>query len=271
MGFAHFIIAGLVGIASTFAYNINHANTSVWLSGAAYCSKAQYDVMKLSGPAEGFHLEDILYDPKTDVQGFTGFLPSQKTAYIAFRGSSSILNWIDDAEFLKTAYPECDCEVHSGFYSATINLQGQVFASIDKIFSKHPVDNVIVSGHSLGAAIAQIMSMELFVKGVKNSVYNFGQPRTGDHEYAAWSNQVGKILWRFTHHRDPVPHLPPTAFDYRHSCVEIYEDAAGTLRTCSSSNCEDPTCADQYSFAKKDASDHSVYLGHVLGCEDSIH
>ena len=73
----------------------------------------------LSGPATSFIVETILYDPKTDLQGYTGILKSTKTIYVVFRGSSSKLNWMADFEVTKReydTYPECDCKVHHGFY-----------------------------------------------------------------------------------------------------------------------------------------------------------
>ena len=54
--------------------------------------------MTLAGPASGFTYQNTLYDIKTDIQGYIGYLKSQKTIYVSIRGSSSTLNWLDDAE-----------------------------------------------------------------------------------------------------------------------------------------------------------------------------
>ena len=69
-----------------------------WLSGAAYCGKEKYGSMIVGGPAEGFVYYDTLYDMKSDLQGFIGVLPSSKSIYVVYRGSSSALNWIYDME-----------------------------------------------------------------------------------------------------------------------------------------------------------------------------
>ena len=249
------------------------ADTSVLLSGATYCDKNIYKTMKFTGLARGFEVEDVLYDKSTDLQGFTGVMHSQKTVYVAFRGSSSLLNWIDDAEVIKTAYdtyPECGCKVHTGFYKANNGLKSKTIAAIKRILQKTGYNNVVVTGHSLGAAVAQLISMELRYASIFNTVYNFGQPRIGDDKYARYVNTIGQTVWRFTHNKDPVPHLPPEAMDYKHSCIEIFENEYGELYECNNHDCEDKNCADQYSFARKNASDHNIYLGYSLDCLQSI-
>lgn len=243
----------------------------VWLSGASYCDEKQYYTMKLSGPANGFIFGDVLYDPKTDVLGYTGVLPSTKTMYVVFRGSSSLLNWIDDAEVIKTDYTtfsQCNCQVHSGFYKASNGLKSDTIKSIKHLQTLYKdYKQIVVTGHSLGAAIAQLISMELHATGLQNTIYNYGQPRVGDEKYAAFLNTLfEEQLWRFTHDRDPVVHLPPEAFGYKHSCIEIFENAAGELHECSKTNCQDKMCSDQFSFSQKNSTDHSYYLGHYLDC-----
>lgn len=251
-------------------FDQNQANTAVWLSGAAYCSKDTYNTMQLAGPASGFEIADILYDPATDLQGFTGVLHSDKTIYIAFRGSSSLLNWIDDAEVIKVPYntfPDCACKVHKGFYKATNGLKNNTIASVRKLMDKYGYENVVLTGHSLGAAIGQMIAMELSAVYIENAIYNFGQPRVGDKKYANYLNAIEQTLWRFTHNQDTVPHLPPEFMGYVHSCIEMFEDEYGAITECSNTDCEDVTCADQYSFLRKNGSDHHVYLGHPMDCK----
>ena len=261
--------------AFTYAnhYDPNQAEISVWLSGAAYCGKDNYSKMSLTGKATGFIVDAVLHDSKTDLQGFTGVLPSEETIYAVYRGSSSVLNWIDDMDIIKTkylTYPECGCSVHKGFYNAATHLKNATISSIHKLYKKYNYKKIIVTGHSLGAAIAQLIGMELHAYGLPNQIYNFGQPRIGDNKYAGFVNTVTEDLWRFTHNKDPVPHVPPEAFGFLHSCVEVFEDSTGKLKTCSNVNCEDHSCADQFSFNRKDVSDHNTYLGHPVSCDESV-
>jgi hypothetical protein len=266
---------------STFSfantYSLKEAYTSVWLSGATYCNKENYDNMVLTGPASGFVVTDTLYDRPTDMQGFIGYLPSTKTIYVTFRGSYSVLNWIDNLQVKKIpyySYPECNCSVHKGFYTATLNLKTQVIMSILSTKRKTGYSKLIVSGHSLGAAVGQLTAMELknhaTISKMTILIYNFGQPRIGDYEYSQFiTRHTNDALYRYTHYKDIVPHIPPREMEYYHSCMEIYENENGDLYNCSKIICEDPRCSDQYPLKETNTDDHSIYLGHYLSCQDS--
>jgi len=242
-----------------------------------------------------FILTNILYDAKSDMQGYMGVL--KDTIYVVFRGSSSIRNWIDDMEVFKTGYPYCDkCEVHKGFYKTSEALKIDVINEIKKMFSTNTnkMNNIIITGHSYGAAIATLISLELYNKGIQNKVYNFGQPRIGNKEFSKFSNSIMKEYYRFTHNRDMVPHVPPMNMGYYHSCGEIFEKSNGELVTpsaiaygvqslafdfwlrkygslqiCSKTECEDPKCSQQYTLKETNVADHMIYLGYKMECEAS--
>ena len=57
-----------------------------------------------------FVYTDTIYDPTNDTEGYVGYLPSDESIYVVFRGSVSAENWITDMDTLKTDYviwPEC--------------------------------------------------------------------------------------------------------------------------------------------------------------------
>lgn len=254
--------------------DLNIANTAVWLSGASYCGMENYKSMQLAGPATSFQVTNVLYDEETDLQGYIGLLKETKTIYVVFRGSSSRLNWRADFEIIRrdyATYPECDCSVHTGFYKATKNLKDATIYAVSNLKRETGYNKVVVTGHSLGAAVAQLIGMELFAVDIDNEVYNYGQPRIGNNKYAEFVNEIIKSMYRFTHDRDMVPHIPPRDVGYLHSCREIFEDKTGKLKECSSAECEDPLCADQYRLAQTNTEDHSYYLGHFLDCANSTY
>jgi predicted lipase len=256
------------------SYNLQQANISVFLSGAAYCNKENYATMKLSGPATGFVTEAILYDVKTDIQGYIGYLSSSKTIYTVIRGTSSALNWLDDLEVIKipyTTFSECNCDVHTGFYNSALSIRTKTVDVVKLLKTRFPLYSVIMTGHSLGGAITQLLGMELEKEGIKVQIYNFGQPRIGDENYGDFVNTIVlDRLWRFTHYKDMVPHIPPEkGMNYLHSCREVYENENGDLKLCSTIDCEDPTCANQYALYQTNWNDHHVYLGHPMDCLES--
>jgi hypothetical protein len=266
------LFLSMLGFASCSPLDLGQLNTCVWLSGAAYCGKEKYKTMILSGPASGFVYKDTLYDVKTDLQGYIGTLSTTKSIYVVLRGSSSVMNWLDDFEVRQvsyTTYPECNCKVHNGFYRSALGVANKTVDTVKALKKLYPTYLVVVTGHSYGASCAELIAMELERNGVQTKIYDYGQPRVGDSNYAAFVNTKIAEYWRATHNKDTVPHVPPEALGYLHSCREVFEDSDGKLAQCSASNCEDPKCADQYSLVQTNTDDHSYYLGHYLSCEDS--
>jgi len=269
-----FFCVSFLYLTNSLQIDLVQLNTSVWLSGAAYCGKEKYETMRLSGPAADFVYKDTLYDSSTDLQGFIGIIASTKTIYVVIRGSSSKMNWLDDLEVRKveyTTYPECDCKVHNGFYRSALGVSNHTISAVKTLQNIYPTYSVLVTGHSYGASCGQLLTMELERNGIKTKLYNFGQPRVGDSKYASFVNTIISEYYRITHNKDMVPHVPPTdGFGYYHSCREIFENVDGKLNMCSETECEDPTCADQYSLIKTNTDDHLYYLGHRVSCEESI-
>ena len=268
-----FLFSSILFLTKSTIIDYNQLNTTVWLSGAAYCGKEKYETMRLGGPASGFVYKDTLYDSKTDLQGYVGILPSTQSIYVVIRGSSSKMNWLDDFEVRKvdyTTYPECDCNVHNGFYRSALGVSNQTISAVKKLQILYPTYSIVVTGHSYGASCGQLLAMELERNGIKTKLYDFGQPRVGDSKYATFVNTKISEYFRTTHNKDTVPHVPPIdGFGYYHSCREIFENENGILTECSETDCEDPKCADQYSLIKTSTDDHLYYLGHRVSCEES--
>jgi len=280
---ARTLMVSLVGLLSLLAaafatefnatltgnYDATQAEKSLWLSAAASCGYQNYKTHVFKGPTSGFVVSKTIFDATKDTQGYVGYLPSDKSIYVVFRGSESTRNWISNLDAFKvpyTSYSECNCQVHKGFYEAEQRVIAEVIAEVQALQKAHPGYVVKVAGHSLGAALAQLASMDIIKAGIPTSVYDFGQPRTGDAAYAAFS--MSKVsTWRVTHNKDMVPHLPfTTGMEFKHVCREQFENSAGALKTCDTS-CEDPTCADQFAFKETNFDDHVVYLGMSVSCE----
>jgi predicted lipase len=156
-------------------------------------------------------------------------------------------------------------QVHKGFYNAEQSVISSVVSQVNSLLKQHPGSNVIVAGHSLGAALAQLTGMDLIKNGISCRVIDFGQPRTGTKEYSTFSTKKLSTT-RYTHDKDRVPHLPfEEQMSYYHVCREYFENSSGAVRACDTS-CEDPSCADQYAYSVTGWDDHGVYLGLSLTC-----
>lgn len=268
-------LCGVVSVASnalylntTISYDENEAYTGVYLSSAAYCGASEYMSINFKDLLKGFVVTNVIDAPTSDVQGFIGYLPSDSSIYVVFRGSSSIQNWIVDLDVLKTEYttfPECGCQVHAGFFKSEQYVINDIITEVKSLREKFPSYHVKTTGHSLGAALAALAALDLIASGIPTTSYTYGQPRVGDEKFASFVSSKLSIV-RVTHNKDIVPHVPvTTGMDFYHMCREAFENESGAVRLCDTS-CEDPTCSDQFRLAQTTVDDHLHYLGVDLTC-----
>ena len=90
----------------------------------------------MKGPAIGFVATQVIQNILYDVQGFVGYLPSDQSIYVSYRGSESINNWVTDFDATQDAYvkwPECNCNVHAGFQKAITSVYDDVLAEVRRL------------------------------------------------------------------------------------------------------------------------------------------
>ena len=160
---------------------------------------------------------------KADTTGFVALDDTAKEIVVAFRGSSSIRNWIADFNAGFTDAPYCnDCLVHEGFYGAYQDQADSIRSTVDKLSKANPTYGITVTGHSLGGALAQVAAGDFRSKGFKNvTACTFGSPRIGNKEFSDWVSKSGPN-YRFTHTDDPVPRLPLILMGYEHVSPEYH-------------------------------------------------
>ena len=105
---------------------------------------------------------------------------------------------------------------------------GGILSEVKRLRGKYPDYHVKCTGHSLGAALAQLTAMSLKDNGITvSTLYNFGQPRIGDANYASCSSSYIPTE-RVTHLKDTVPHIPYESWGFVHECREAYESTTTT-------------------------------------------
>uniref|UniRef100_A0A803MVG9 C2 domain-containing protein n=1 Tax=Chenopodium quinoa TaxID=63459 RepID=A0A803MVG9_CHEQI len=114
-----------------------------------------------------------------------------------------------------------EVQVHSGFLSAYDSVRTRIMALIKKAVGIMDDDeqpqhkwHIYCTGHSLGGALATLLSLELSsTQLAKNgaitvTMYNFGSPRVGNKRFAEAYNERVKDSWRVVNHRDIIPTVP---------------------------------------------------------------
>ncbi len=132
---------------------------------------------------------------------------------IAIRGTLELSDWWRDADAAQVPFKEGKGKVHHGFYDAYQALKKFVQ---DYLFRFYVGQKIIISGHSLGGAIALLLAEALRCDETQKYdvlLYTYGAPRAGDATFVAAAEAL-------THHRmvnnnDMVPGVPATWMNAR--------------------------------------------------------
>lgn len=205
------------------------------------------------------------------IQGYDSYTNS---IFVAFRGSSNIQNWIDNIQISKISpYNDKTIEVEKGFYKAYNYVRPNLLNNLPILAKKYKTTTLIITGHSLGAAMATLMTYDIVTSFPTYKVLyfiNFGSPRVGNPSFvSSFSQHIGSTIhYRVTHYYDIVPHMPEELLGYLHISNEIwYNEDNSQYKICNNfTGEEDKTCSDSCSpIHCTSISDHLNYLNVTMG------
>ncbi|MGH7788324.1 MAG: lipase family protein [Candidatus Binatia bacterium] len=137
-----------------------------------------------------------------------------QTIYVVFRGTQTITEWIDDAEFGQVAYDYVNGGGRSeaGFTAIYETVHEAIVETVEALIAQGGYTTLYVTGHSLGAALATLAAPELEARTtLQPQLYNFASPRVGNLVFAPRYNALVPISWRVVNTNDVAPTLPPTS------------------------------------------------------------
>jgi pimeloyl-ACP methyl ester carboxylesterase len=138
-------------------------------------------------------------------------------AFLSFRGTriKHPEDWVVDFSFLPLPWPWP--LRHLGFYCAWSWVRKEVIEWVNKL--PNDTRHLVLTGHSLGGAIAVLAAFELAERFHVRAVITFGQPRVGlflfTHYYDTQpcgpdeGETLHAITHRYIHATDLFPRLPP--------------------------------------------------------------
>lgn len=148
------------------------------------------------------------------IDGFLAELDSDSKV-IVFRGSDEFIDWPTNFLFGKKEVPyngtNPKIKVHSGW----INRYRRIREFIH--YNVQGYKEVIVTGQSLGAAIATLCALDLqynFFASNRVACLPFGSPKVGNKHFVESYNLRVPNTYRWVHGRDLIPLLPFP--NYRH-------------------------------------------------------
>jgi len=283
-------------------YDTSMAFTMLRASSAAYCDDTQLQTMgcgAVCNDLSGYQFERQ-YDyqiPDYESLSFSTFFNHDENLFVvSFRGTKGIEQLIDELLHSRAVSYEIhdiqNAVVTGYFYDKyTSYIRDDFLSAVQQAAVDYPDYQFYIAGHSLGGAFATLAALDASLSGVTSPdnihLYTYGCPRVGNFALAqAVVNNVGQI-YRVTHHKDIVPHIPPCNTDWTGQCqadpdiasengVELFHAWHVWPEVFYSSNTtddfkicydgEDLTCSDQFATILDSINDHLLYLGLSTGC-----
>lgn len=161
----------------------------------------------------GYGIFHWVEDEKTDTQVFVA--GNDSYLIVCFRGTSSGTDALVDARFLKTDAFGGRGRVHRGFQGALDSVWSRLEAVVAPLL---PSRKLFISGHSLGAALAQLAAHR-FALGAHpvTGVYVYGSPRVGNRDFMnAYNELLEEKTFLHINNKDIVAQIPPRVLGFNH-------------------------------------------------------
>ncbi|KAJ9060186.1 hypothetical protein DSO57_1020346 [Entomophthora muscae] len=223
-----------------------------YVAGFTYCRDKQMldfqcTYCKELGP--DFNLHNIINHATLDTRAIIATNSARKEIILAFRGTQTNVNWAENLLFSHTPINVAPlATVHTGFKNIADAMAPEYIQALQLLLATPAYKDydVVVTGHSLGGAVAQLASIQvhqdLDIEWERIKIVTFGQPRVGNIIFARWFNQKPVTFTRVVHENDLVPHVPPLFTGYIHTHLERYIEN-NSSKICNTDWMEDPTCS----------------------------
>jgi Lipase (class 3) len=207
---------------------------------------------KLADYAADAYVRATCLDARTQASANVSLDPIMGAIVVAFRGSKSPRDFIQDAKFrqveLLWSNDNYTARVHEGFLedfeAITVAVISQVKALLGGAAASPCQPKIFITGHSLGGALAILCALEFCRQKIPvAAVYTFGQPRVGNIIFAKIYDQTAvtassplvplapgshdavtlrDLTFRIVNQNDIVPRLPWVLREYWHCGQEIF-------------------------------------------------
>jgi hypothetical protein len=195
------------------------------------CVTLSYKAYKISAPSNQSPFASIDDFPKVikgrnaqSARALAWLVPKRRRLYIAFRGTKTMSDVRTDMKLIsfKVVLENRKAKVHYGFYRYTLSLLSELKEIVTEYLDEY--DSLILTGHSLGGAMAAIASplLRMVVREKSMTCITFGSPKVGDSIFATMFQASVNSSYRVILESDPVPRLPPGRFQHPDKPVIIY-------------------------------------------------
>lgn len=213
------------------AYTVMDGSPAALPSGYSQTALIQANTMFLAAMTNP-HPAVAAMTKDTNIFGLMGRNPTSRTAFVSFRGTSDIEEWVADIDALPEDYRPINGfgQVHAGFQDVYELVRGNIAANLATAAAG--CDQILITGHSLGAALAVLAAPDVAQKMPPNTIeprlITFAGPRVGLSDFATNFDAAIDSCFRVVNFLDIVPYLPPTP--YVHVGAQINVDSGGPVQ-----------------------------------------
>jgi hypothetical protein len=200
-----------------------HLSPFIWRNMAKLCQPDfpldGYDAL------QGSDLVSAFCGAVAEVEGYTAVRGEQKQLIVVFAGTSASAQARYNLDARLVRYPIGNkCTVHAGFWKMYNGIRSVALEAMTKAFGEYTVEEIVFTGHSLGAAMCYLLALDIMTnRGDHSSSFLptslplklalFGSPRVGNLALSLhWQNAV--MVYR-------TRHGPSSVMDYS---LKIFND-----------------------------------------------
>lgn len=201
-------------------FSLNNAHTLAVCANLAYAKD-----VKIATDMAGFGYTAQFME-NDDIQFFVAH--NDDAIIIAFRGTTTIEDWLTDGDIKLVAVRPRMGKVHAGFKRSLEKVWPQLLDYVHSVQTK--AQPIWITGHSLGGALATLAmaKFQLEIDKPINGTYTFGQPRVCDREFARiYNNECKSRHFRFVNNNDIVTRIPTREMCYSHVGSLRFFDSEG--------------------------------------------
>src|ERR1700761_983493 len=168
----------------------------------------------------------------TGIFGLMGRNSASRIAFLSFRGTSDVAEWVADIDAIPEDYRPISGfgQVHSGFQEVYQLIRANIAANLSTATAG--CDQILITGHSLGAALAVLAGPDVARTMPPNTIeprlVTFAGPKVGLSDFAAKFNALIESCFRVVNFLDIVPFLPPAP--YVHVGAQISVNSGGPVQ-----------------------------------------
>lgn len=165
---------------------------------------------------------------------YVGYWPSQNAVVVAHQGTdpTQLLSDLTDVDITtenlnSTLFPgvSSDVWVHSGFADEQAQTAEIILAETQSLIASKGATTVILVGHSLGGALAQLDALYMTLN-LPSDIHvmsrTFGTPRVGNPAYADLIDSMVPDFTRMNNYLDPIPIVPGRFLGFQHPETEVH-------------------------------------------------